>query len=47
MLGTFAKDTAIRVPGAEGTFEVIYNGGAGQDVVLRYVGISGTRITVQ
>ena len=47
VLGSFAKDTVIRVPGAEGTFEVIYNGGAGQDVVLRYVGISGTRISVQ
>ena len=45
--GAFAKDTAIRVPGVEGLFVVIYNGGAGDDVVLRYDGINGTCVSFQ
>jgi autotransporter-associated beta strand protein len=45
--GRFANDSSIRAPGVAGAFEVSYAGGAGQDVVLRFVGVRGTVICVK
>jgi autotransporter-associated beta strand protein len=45
--GRFTDDTDFKVAGIEGVFRISYTGGAGQDVVLRYMGLRGTIVSFQ
>lgn len=44
--GRFTSGTMVKVDGIPGRFEILYTGGFGQDVVLRYAGRWGTLISV-
>jgi hypothetical protein len=44
--GRFTSGTMVKVDGVPGWAEVLYTGGFGQDVVLRYAGRWGTLISV-
>jgi autotransporter-associated beta strand protein len=44
--GRFTSGTMVKIDGVPGWAEVLYTGGSGQDVVLRYAGRWGTLISV-